>query len=48
MQDLTELEKLYNEAKKNKDWKEMAAIMLKVYPEHQQQNNETSKKNHNK
>jgi hypothetical protein len=34
MGNLSELEKQYNEAKKNKGWKQMAAIMLKVYPEH--------------
>ena len=34
MEYLVELERQYGEAKKNRDWKTMAAIMLKVYPEH--------------
>lgn len=34
METLHELEKQYNEAKKQKDWKRMTAIMFLVYPEH--------------
>lgn len=33
MENPAELERQYDEAKKNMDWKTMAAIMLKVYPE---------------
>jgi hypothetical protein len=37
METLQELEKQYNEAKKQRNWQMMAAIMLKVYPEHHEQ-----------
>lgn len=33
MENPAELKRQYDEAKKNMDWKTMAAIMLKVYPE---------------
>lgn len=44
MEDLAELEKQYSEAKEHMDWQKMAAIMLKVYPEHDQPSQETKRK----